>query len=292
MDRSSGLLPPLGIQAPWPRPGGGDVEPNKAEQDGGMPLVQHRPKAMWRMAQEIRDGHLARDDEGDRPGEQSEQQEQAAECLEGSRDAGQRRDRRGAPAWHDGRRKRKQLGRPELHEEKCGHNPDAGIACGGLRNTAGSSATVDTVRLAATGPSGSRSANRRLTIMGAVAYPTVASRTRAAPSSSLGRPATSMPSKAMTPPSPITSPSSRSPVGLSPGDRRTDRRATMRGGSRRCYEGDLSRDSACARPQAREWRPRTRSAGVDICWPSGAPPVPLQSAFPPRACLLEAPRKS
>src|SRR5256885_8819876 len=73
MERSSGLLPPLGIQAPWPRPGGGDVEPNEAEQDGGMPLVQHRPKAMWRMAQEIRDGHLARDDEGDRPGEQSEQ---------------------------------------------------------------------------------------------------------------------------------------------------------------------------------------------------------------------------
>src|SRR5438874_3981819 len=124
MERSSGLLPPLGIQAPWPRPGGGDVEPNEAEQDGGMPLVQHRPKAMWRMAQEIRDGHLARDDEGDRPGEQSEQQEQAAECLEGSRDAGQRRDRRGAPAWHDGRRKRKQLGRPELHEEKCGHDPE------------------------------------------------------------------------------------------------------------------------------------------------------------------------
>src|SRR2546422_6132799 len=46
MERSSGLLPPLGIQAPWPRPGGGDIEPNEAEQDGGMPLVQHRPKAM------------------------------------------------------------------------------------------------------------------------------------------------------------------------------------------------------------------------------------------------------
>src|SRR5256885_5545691 len=64
------------------------------------------------------------------------------------------------------------------------HRADAGIACGGLTNTAGSSATVDSVRLAATGPSGSRSANRRLTMMGAVAYPRVASRTRAAPSSS------------------------------------------------------------------------------------------------------------
>src|SRR5712691_1331177 len=59
MERSSGLLPPLGIQAPGPRPGGGDIEPNKAEHDGGMPLVQHRPKALRRVAQEIRDGHLA-----------------------------------------------------------------------------------------------------------------------------------------------------------------------------------------------------------------------------------------
>src|SRR5882762_3635422 len=92
MDRSSGLPPPLGIQAPGPRPGGGDVEPDKAEQDGGMPLIQHRPKALWRVAQEIRDGHLARDNEGHGPGEQSEQQEQAAKRLEQSRDAGQRRD--------------------------------------------------------------------------------------------------------------------------------------------------------------------------------------------------------
>src|SRR5438876_12119816 len=77
MVRSSGLLPPLGIQAPWPRPGGRDVEPNKAEQDGGMPLVQHRQKAMRRMAQVIRDGHRARDDECYRPGAWSEQQQQA-----------------------------------------------------------------------------------------------------------------------------------------------------------------------------------------------------------------------
>src|SRR6267378_3082659 len=123
MDRSSGLLPPLGIQAPWPRPGGGDIEPNKTEQDGGMPLIEHRPKALWRVAQEIRDGHLACEDEGHRPGEQSDEQEQAAKRLEDSGYAGQRHDRRGAPAWHDGRRKREQLGRPELHEEKGGNDP-------------------------------------------------------------------------------------------------------------------------------------------------------------------------
>src|SRR6059036_3435919 len=78
IDRSSGLPPPFGIQAPWPRPGGGEIEPDKAEQNGGMPLIQHRPKALRRVAQEIRDGHLAREDEGHRPGEQSEQKEQAA----------------------------------------------------------------------------------------------------------------------------------------------------------------------------------------------------------------------
>src|SRR5712691_9895945 len=89
IDRSSGLPPALGIQAPWPRPGGGDIEPDKAEHDGGMPLVEQRPEAMWRVAHEVRDGHLARDDEGDRAGEQSEQQEQTAECLEHSGDAGQ-----------------------------------------------------------------------------------------------------------------------------------------------------------------------------------------------------------
>src|SRR5882724_4121231 len=79
MERSSGLLPALGIQAPGPRPRGGEVEPGKAEQDGGMPLVEDRPKAIWCVAQEKCDGHLTRDDEGHRPGEQSEQQEQAAE---------------------------------------------------------------------------------------------------------------------------------------------------------------------------------------------------------------------
>src|SRR5438093_1905725 len=124
IDRSSGLPPPLGIQAPRPRPGGGEIEPDKAEQDGGVPLIEHRPKALGRVAQEIRDGHLAREDEGHRPSEQSDEEKQAAEHLERSGDAGQRRDRRGAPPWHDGRRKREQLGRPELHEEKRGDDPE------------------------------------------------------------------------------------------------------------------------------------------------------------------------
>src|SRR5438093_9625113 len=116
MDRSSGLLPPLGIQTPRPRPGGGEIEPDEAEQDRGMPLIEHRPEALRRVAQEIRDGHLAREYEGHGAGEQPYQEEQTAKGLEDPGDAGQRRDRRGTPARHDGRRKREQFGRPELHE--------------------------------------------------------------------------------------------------------------------------------------------------------------------------------
>src|SRR5439155_1436247 len=124
IERSSGLPPPLGIQAPRPRPGGGEIKPDKAEQDGGMPLIEHRPKALWRVAQEIRDRHLARENEGHRPREQSDEEEQAAKRLEHPGDAGQRRDRRRAAAWHDGRRKREQLRRPELYEEKGGDDPE------------------------------------------------------------------------------------------------------------------------------------------------------------------------
>src|SRR6266566_838955 len=87
-------------------------------------LIEHRPKALWRVAQEIRYGHLTREDEGHGPRKQSDEEEEAAEDLERPGDAGQRRDRRGAPARHDGRRKREQLGRPELHEEECGDDPE------------------------------------------------------------------------------------------------------------------------------------------------------------------------
>src|SRR6266550_5418452 len=79
MERSSGLLPALGIQAPGPRPGGGEIEPDEAEQDSWVSLIEHRPEAVWRVTQEIRDGHLARQNEGHRSGEQSDEEQQAAE---------------------------------------------------------------------------------------------------------------------------------------------------------------------------------------------------------------------
>src|SRR2546430_6662308 len=75
MERSSGLRPAPGIQAPGPRSGGGEIEPDEAEQDGGVSLIEHRPEAVWRVAQEIRDGHLAREYEGHGAGEQPYQEE-------------------------------------------------------------------------------------------------------------------------------------------------------------------------------------------------------------------------
>src|SRR6266550_7979446 len=92
MERSSGLLPALGIQAPGPRPGGGEIEPDEAEQDGRVPLVQHRPKALWRVAVEIRDGHLACDDEGDWSREEAQQQQETPKRFEDAGKAHQRHD--------------------------------------------------------------------------------------------------------------------------------------------------------------------------------------------------------
>src|SRR2546422_5311292 len=68
------------------------------------------------------------------------------------------------------------------------HNADAGIACGGLTNTAGGRATVDSVRLAATRPRGARSAKRGATINGALGEPQGAGRTRGAPRRPSGGP--------------------------------------------------------------------------------------------------------
>src|SRR5438874_11492150 len=75
IERSSGLLPAPGIQAPGPRPRGGEIEPDETEQDGGVSLIEHRPEAVGRVAQEIRDGHLAREYEGHGAGEQPYQEE-------------------------------------------------------------------------------------------------------------------------------------------------------------------------------------------------------------------------
>src|SRR3989440_9152363 len=88
MERSSGLRAAPGIQAPGPRSGGGEIETDEAEQDGGVSLIEHLPEAVWRVAQEIRNRHFAGENEGHRPSEQPDEEEQAAEHLEGSGEPG------------------------------------------------------------------------------------------------------------------------------------------------------------------------------------------------------------
>src|SRR6266702_7121058 len=115
---------PQRVEAPRARTGGREVEPDEAEQDRGVSLVQDRPEALGRVADEVRDRHLPGEQEGHRTREQADQEERASESLQDGRDARQGCDGRGAAAWHDGRRKGEQLGRPELDEEERGHDPE------------------------------------------------------------------------------------------------------------------------------------------------------------------------
>src|SRR6266704_5946979 len=80
----------------------------------------HRPKAVWRVAQEIRDRHFAGEQKRDGTREEPDEEEQTSEGLQDGSQAEQRGDGHGAAPGHDRARKREQLSRSELHEEKGG----------------------------------------------------------------------------------------------------------------------------------------------------------------------------
>src|SRR2546425_7488930 len=82
MERSRGLPPPLGIQAPRPRPGSREVEPDKAVEHRGDAVVHDRPEAHGGKNLEIRHRHLTGQQEGHGASEQAEEEQGAAECLE------------------------------------------------------------------------------------------------------------------------------------------------------------------------------------------------------------------
>src|SRR6266404_817957 len=195
IERSSGLLPALGIQAPGPRPGGGDIEPNKAEHDGGMPLVDAEQVRLPRrpFKEETWCGHDTRltffsEVKGIRPPVDSHEPPRIS--INPTMDVGPRCSSstttpsstatsglmyvmtlaRLGPASVMSRKNTTSPSAVQTTPSTAmAHSADGGIACGGLASTAGSSATVDRARLAATGPSGSTSARRRLTMMGAAA---------------------------------------------------------------------------------------------------------------------------
>src|SRR2546422_9061420 len=74
MERSRGLPPPLGIQAPRPRPGSREVEPDKAVEHRGDAVVHDRPEAHGGKNLEIRHRHLTGQQEGHGASEQAEEE--------------------------------------------------------------------------------------------------------------------------------------------------------------------------------------------------------------------------
>ena len=76
------LPAPHRVEAPRSAAREGEVEEHEAEEDGRLALVQEREEAVRRVRDEIGEGHLAGEDEGDRPREEPERQQDAADDLE------------------------------------------------------------------------------------------------------------------------------------------------------------------------------------------------------------------
>src|SRR5947209_14168163 len=58
---STTLLPPHGVEAPWTRAGGREVEPDEAVEHGGLAAVQDWPKTLGEVELEVRHRHFARE---------------------------------------------------------------------------------------------------------------------------------------------------------------------------------------------------------------------------------------
>src|SRR5207249_11099802 len=81
MERSRGLPPPLGIQAPRPRPGSRAVEADKAVDHRDVAVVHDRPEAHGGKNLEIRHRHLTGQQEGHGASVQADAEKGAAVCL-------------------------------------------------------------------------------------------------------------------------------------------------------------------------------------------------------------------
>src|SRR5215207_6987465 len=91
--RVAALAAYQGVKAPGSWAGEHQIQEHKAVQDGGVAPVEHRKQVARRMRHPVRDRHLAREQEGDRPGEQAEQEERPAHEFEQARDPGHGCDR-------------------------------------------------------------------------------------------------------------------------------------------------------------------------------------------------------
>src|SRR5882762_7206763 len=120
--RKPGNLParaPGMVEAPGPAAGCGEIEEHEAVKRGQLAAVEQGPEALSGVRHEIGECHLAGQNERDRPREQPDEQQRAADQLERSREADQREQRR--RAGHR-RGEAEQLLRAVRHEEKRGDN--------------------------------------------------------------------------------------------------------------------------------------------------------------------------
>src|SRR5215203_4080580 len=83
--REPRLLPPpppaLRVDRVRAGPDGGEEEEDEREEGRGLAAVLDRPEGAGRVLHEVRDRELAGEDEGDRPREEAERDEHAADQL-------------------------------------------------------------------------------------------------------------------------------------------------------------------------------------------------------------------
>src|SRR3954447_5438707 len=107
------------IQAPRAAAREREIEKDETIKDRGVPTINHWEERARRMAPPIRDRHFARQNEGDRAGEQAEHQQRAADQLEKAAEAGHRPEFWSGPTQG---RKIERLLRAVLHEDQRGHD--------------------------------------------------------------------------------------------------------------------------------------------------------------------------
>src|SRR6185369_15222131 len=105
-----------------------EIQPDEAEQDRRDTLVQDRPESLRRVADEVGERHLSRDDERDGSSEESDQQQRAPDELEYGREADLRREyrrqRHGPAVGQDRSREGEELRHTVLKKQECRDDPE------------------------------------------------------------------------------------------------------------------------------------------------------------------------
>ena len=70
---------PCAVETPYSAASDKEIKEDKTINDCQLAAIKQRKKAAWRMRHEISDRHVASQNEGDRPGEQAEGDQQAAD---------------------------------------------------------------------------------------------------------------------------------------------------------------------------------------------------------------------